>query len=389
MVAPEPGLYHTFDESLLNEIEESSIRVERVENRSLLRPRKKGKSRLKHNRWKAAILKWITSWFFLPDNKKGWIDDAVKKCEEIITKETIHALFATAPPYSNLVAAKQLKNSTGIPVIMDLRDDWLESHLIHYPTKWHFRKMAEIEKETLTAANHITVVNNYYRQKIMKRLGDACPAITTIPNGFDRQNFDDVIPGGDAKTFSILYSGLFYGSRKPDYFLKSVRMVMERNSEFRDQIEIQFQGGLGQSHWKTINKLGLTSVVTDFGYIKHQNAVQNLVNADLLFLTLGDRDYIDAVTPGKVFEYMGSLKPILAYIPDGVTRELLGRYGAAECVGISDIEKGADRIERFFELWKRDGLPAGGQDFVEQFERYQTAKKLSEILRQMDEESSR
>lgn len=387
VVAPEPGLYHTFDKSLVSEMEKSAIRVERVENRSLFKSPKRIKSQLRKSRWKASVLKWITSWFFLPDNKKGWIDDAVKKCGQIINKETIHAVFATAPPYSNLVAAKKLKDRTGIPIVLDLRDDWLESHLIYYPTRWHYNKMKDIETETLAGADHITVVNNYYRKKIMKRLGDNSPAITTIPNGYDKNNFEQVIPRGDRKSFSIIYSGLFYGSRKPDWFLQSIRILMDRNSEFRDYVEIQFQGGLDQSHWKTINRLGLTSVVTDFGYVEHQNAVQNLVNADLLFLTLGERDYVEAVTPGKVFEYMGSLKPIIAFIPDGVTRDLLSEYGAAKCVGIKDKEKGANAIEQLFELWKQNELPSGDRGFVEQFERFNTAKILSGVLELVDIES--
>lgn len=386
VVAPEPGIYHTFDESLIQELEESSIRVERVQNSSLF---KAGKRKIKTSPkkpWKTALLKWITSWFFLPDNKKGWINNAVKRCIEIDNKETISAVFATAPPYSNLIAAKQIKEKTGLPVVMDLRDDWLESHLIHYPTKWHFNKMKAIEEETLKAADHITAVNKYYTSKIKERLGETCPETTVIPNGFDQQNFERAVPAGDDDVFSILYSGLFYGSRKPDWFLQSVCKVMVRNSEFREKIQLQFQGGLEQAHWKTINQMGLTDVVIDFGYLKHQDAVQNLVNSDLLFLTLGDRKHISAVTPGKVFEYMGSLKPILAFIPDGVTRALLQEYGASAVVGIKDVAAGADAIEDYFEKWKSGQLPGGDPEFVKQFERSYTTGVLSRILDDLTEE---
>lgn len=388
VVAPEPGLYHTFDQSLLSELKESEIRVERVKNRSVFKSRKKLKKPPANNRWIASLLRWITTWFFLPDNKIGWIDEAVNKCEQIINKEAIQIVFSTAPPYSNLIAAKKIKDRTGIPVVMDLRDDWLESHLIRYPTKWHFKRMKDIEQKTLLEADHITVVNKYYRKKIMNRLGENSPGITTIPNGYDRKNFEKVIPGGDPQSFSILYSGLFYGNRKPDWFLKSVRMVMDRNQEFHDFIDLQFQGGLDHEHWKIINQLGLTAVVTDFGYVEHQDAVQNIVNADLLFLTLGERDHIEAVTPGKVFEYMGSLKPIIGYLPEGITRDLLNEYGAARCVGIRDTEKGAALLEDLFDLWKRDEMPAGDPDFIQQFERFTTATVLSDILGRLCEENS-
>jgi len=383
IIAPEPGIYHTFDDSLMRELQECTIRVERVSNRSLLSSGKKGAKASPMKPWKRSLLKWITSWFFLPDNKKGWIDDAVKRSVEIINKETISAVFATAPPYSNLIAAKRIKEETGVPVVMDLRDDWLESHLIHYPTRWHYRKMKAIEAETLTAADHLTVVNDYYNSKLRERIGRNCSPVTTIPNGFDKENFEQVVPGGDDSVFSILYSGLFYGSRRPDWFLRSVKKVMSRNPEFRDKVQLRFQGGLDQSHWKTINRLGLTDLIMDFGYLEHQEAIQNLVNADLLFLTLGERNHIDAVTPGKVFEYMGSLKPIAAFIPDGVTRKLLDGYGAARCVGIKDVDSGADILEDFFEKWKQNDLPAGDEEFVKNFERFHTSKVLAGILDQL------
>ena len=386
VVAPEPGIYHTFDESLIQELKDSSIRVERVPNSFLFGAGNRKAKTSPKSPWKTTLLKWITSWFFLPDNKKGWISSAVQRCVEINNRETIAAVFATAPPYSNLIAARQIKEKTGLPVVMDLRDDWLESHLIHYPTQWHFKKMKAIEKDTLKAANHITAVNKFYTSKIADRLGDECPETTVIPNGFDQENFDRAVPAGDDDVFSILYSGLFYGSRKPDWFLQSVCRVIERNSEFREKIQIQFQGGLDQSHWKTINQMGLTDIVIDFGYLKHQDAVQNLVNSDLLFLTLGNRKHISAVTPGKVFEYMGSLKPILAFIPDGVTRSLLEEYGAAAVVGIKDVDAGADAIEDFFEKWKSGGLPGGDPGFVKQFERAHTAGVLSHILEGLTEE---
>ncbi|WP_116036584.1 glycosyltransferase [Rhodohalobacter sp. SW132] len=379
VLAPEPGMYHTFDDSLLQEAAQASIRIERVENSAIFQPGKKKRSAKPKGRLLSFFIKWITSWFFLPDNKKGWIEPAVERGLEIINKETIHAIFSTAPPYSNLIIAHQLKNKTGLPVVMDLRDDWLGSHWISYPTRWHYRKMKNIEKQTLSAADAITVVNDTYNKKIKKRLGENSPPIQTIPNGYDKENFRKAIPARDRESFTILHSGLFYDRIKPDSFLKSIKKLMVRDDEFRKHVDLQFQGGLRQTHWKMINQLGLTKYVTDFGYLNHQDAVQNLVNADLLFLTLGKIPGIDAVTPGKVFEYMGSLKPILAYVPDGITKKLLENYGAATVVGIESVDMGADAIQKYFLQWKAGKLPSGDINYTLQFEREFTAKQLSEI----------
>lgn len=387
VVAPEPDIYHTFDDSLTRELKKASVRVERVKNSKLLKAGKKSLNPSYQKPWKASLLKRLTSWFFLPDNKKGWIDSAVARSTEIIRSESISAVFSTAPPYSNLIVAKKIKEETGLPVIMDLRDDWLESHLIHYPTRWHYNKMKQIESFTLTSADHITVVNSYYKSKIQNRLGVECPEISVIPNGFDQENFEAAIPEIDDSVFTILYSGMFYGSRKPDWFLKSVKKVMDTNSDFQNHIQLKFQGGLNDNHWKTIEKLGLTPYVTDLGYLGHQKAVHNVVSADVLFLTLGERKHIDAVTPGKVFEYMGSLKPILGFIPKGVTRTLLDNYGASRCVDITDSDSGADAIEAFYDEWKKGELPIGNQNFVQSFERLFLTEQLATILSKLTEEN--
>ena len=380
MVAPEPDMYHTFDASLSQELKNSSVRIERVKNSTLIRAGKNSIDPTPLKPWKVSLVKWITSWFFLPDNKKGWIEGAVKRSLEIIDAERISAIFATAPPYSNLIVAQRIKEKTGLPVIMDLRDDWLESHLIHYPTRWHYNKMKKIEAETLSQADHITAVNREYKFKIEERLNKTCPDISVIPNGYDRENFDRAVPAVNDNVFSILYSGMFYGDRKPDWFLQAVKKVMDRNPDFREHIQLCFQGGLNEQQWETINDLGLSDIIFDFGYIEHQEAVQNVVNSDVLFLTLGDRKNISAVTPGKVFEYMGSLKPILAFIPDGITRSLLNDYGAALSVGIKDVEAGADAIEKFFNAWKQNNLPKGDPEFAKLFERSYLTEQLSEIL---------
>jgi len=380
ILAPEPGIYHTFDDSLLNEVKSASIRIERVQNSAIFQPNKKKRSAKPKGRLLSFFIKWITSWFFLPDNKKGWIEPAVERGLEIIHKETIHAIFSTAPPYSDHLIAHQLKEQTGLPVVMDLRDDWLGSHWISYPTKWHYQKMEKLEKRTLSTADALTVVNDTYNMRIKERLGEISPPIHTIPNGYDSENFRKAIPISDSESFTILHSGLFYDRIKPDSYLKSIKKLIDRDDELKKYIDLQFQGGLSRAHWKIINQLELTPYVTDFGYLNHQAAVQNLVNADLLFLTLGKIPGIEAVTPGKVFEYMGSLKPIIAYIPDGITKKLLENYGASAIVGIDSVDQGAEAIHNYFLQWKEGSLPAGDRKYTLQFERKFTAKQLSKIF---------
>lgn len=380
ILAPEPGVYHRFDETLEQEIADNKIEVHRVPNSPVFRSGNKSRITIPDYQWLSAILKWVTSWFFLPDNKKGWIGPAVEYADKLMQDQDFDAIFATAPPYSNLIIARTLKEKTGIPVVMDLRDDWLDSHFIDYPTRWHYQKMKRLEQNTLESADHLTVVNDAYKMALTKRLPGVSGRISTIHNGFDRDNFLKATPAISTETFKVLYSGRFYSAIRPDWFLKSMRLLLNEKDTDENKIEIQFQGGLDRRHWATINRLGLTEKVTDFGYVNHQTAVQNVVNASILFLTLGDLEHIEAVTPGKVFEYIGSGKPVLAYVPEGATRNLLHRYGAAKCVGIRDVEAGFHALADFYNQWKEGALPEGDADFAAGFERSALTEELSRIL---------
>jgi hypothetical protein len=80
------------------------------------------------------------------------------------------------------------------------------------------------------------------------------------------------------------------------------------------------------------------------------------------------------------------MKPILAFIPDGITRSLLKNYGAAVSVGIKDVDAGANAVEEFYTKWKQKKLPQGDTDFVKSFERSNLTAQLSDILEVLTEE---
>ncbi len=384
ILAPEPGAYISFDESLLLELKELNIRIERVKPNTPFHKSGKSKKKVSSSPFKEKLVKWLTSWFFLPDNKRGWVEPAVAKAIELHASESFDAILATAPPYSNCLIAQTIKKKIGLPVLLDFRDDWLKSHWIWYPTSWHYRKMKKIEQKALMSADAISVVNPMYKSSFEERLAKGKQIdVRVIPNGFDPEDYNQATPSGSDKRFTILHSGRFYNVIQPDTLLKSVKLAIDKQPELQSCLSLQFQGGLGRRHWSLINKLGLEIVTTDFGYVEHGQAVKNITNADLLYLTLGERKHMNAVTPGKLFEYMGSLKPVLAHIPEGVTADYLRKYNAASIIALNDEVSGAQEILNFYEKWKRNNLPVGDEKFATRFSRLKIAEQFSGLLSQI------
>ncbi len=383
VLCPEPGAYHTFDDSLAEELSNLDVEVHRVKgNTPFHKTGTQKKVRLPN--WLTSILRKISVFFWLPDNKKGWIEPALELGLELIEKKNIDLVFSTAAPYSNLLLAAEIKKRTGIPTVMDLRDEWLESHLIKYPTGWHKQKMRKIEGETLSQADVLTVINEPYKES----LGSRYPAldIRVVKQGYDPEDFE--IKEGvnqPSDKMILFYSGLFYGDRKPDLFLESIFELLEENPNYRNKLELHFQGGLDHQTLLLIERFKLQENVKDYGYVNHKIAVKNIMKADVLWLMVGHMNHSDKVTVGKMFEYFGTNKPILALVPDGGTRTLLEEYGAYYIAKPNSKNEIKLELKKMFKDFENKTFPIANNEFVVQYDRRRIAGELAHLFSEVYE----
>jgi len=83
----------------------------------------------------------------------------------------------------------------------------------------------------------------------------------------------------------------------------------------------------------------LKNVVECYGYIDHEKVVEEMLNADILLLTLSDLPGSEKIIHGKAFEYMASGRHIFAIIPDGEVNKLIAEhYGNASIVHPCDAD---------------------------------------------------
>ena len=379
VLCPEPGAYHVFDESLQQELDEMDIEIHRVKGNTPLHHA--GNRKLKLPKWIEEVLRKISVFFWMPDNKTGWIKPGFKKAEELIKNKNIQVVFSTAAPYSNLILAAKLKQNANVKVVMDLRDEWLYSHLINFPTKWHKQKMEVLERKTLQKADFITVVNDGYKESFSKRFPGK--EIETLPNGFDTRDFEEVNLSTNKHAplkLKLLYSGLFYGKRTPDSFLKAFKEIEIESPELAKKVELQFQGGLGESSKKLIKRLELEAFVSDFGYLNHKEAVRNLTKADALWMMMGHLKEADKVTLGKMFEYFGAKKPILSLITSGKMEQMLKEYGAYYMANPNSVSEIKSALFQLINDFTSGNFPSPNLNYIDQFSRKKITKELASIF---------
>ncbi|WP_054683769.1 glycosyltransferase family 4 protein [Rhodothermus marinus] len=376
-----PGGYFAYDETLLAEVKAAGVSIHRtfsLDPTRLFRGRKPVPLPAEsiRRRWSR-----LNGWLFIPDNKVGWLPPAVWTGRRLIRSAPIDVIFASAPPATALLIGALLHRWSSRPLVLDYRDDWLENPRQIYPTRWHRRLHARLEQWTLQHAACVTTINPHLQQAIARRIPPGGPSVHVIPHGFDPADFEAVAPEprSDHK-LRLLYSGVFYDAQQPDDFLRALARWLAEQPEARAHIEAVFVGLVPPHTPALIDRLGLHDVVTLRGYLPHREAIAALKAADVLWLTVGEQPGAAGISTSKLFEYIGTRKPILALIPEGVGRQVLAEYGAAYLTPPHDVEAIVQALQRLYEDWKSDRLPSGNASIVARYDRRRLAGQLAALL---------
>ena len=363
--------YFAHDDSLLKEIENENIRIIRTagnDPNSLL-------SRYGTIRVPGEIIRKlfnrISQTLFIPDNKISWSKKAYQTASEILEKENFDIIFVTIPPFSAFNMAVKLKEKFDIPLLADYRDLWFGSYFAFYPTPLHRFLHKRMEYKALKAVDKVTVTNRKIKEKLIKNFKFLTfDDIVIVSHGYDTADFDEIKPLPKEMDKMILtYAGVFIEYSTPEYFLKAFKKVTKERPDIAAKINLNFVGLLRKENKKLIKKLKLENYVTDYGYLSHKDSIEKLLSSDVLWFMVGKRKNIDAILPGKLFEYFATLKPIIACVPKGAARTATVAYEAAFITEPDDIEGIKSTILKVYDLYIKNELPKPNQEYIEKHRR--------------------
>ena len=109
------------------------------------------------------------------------------------------------------------------------------------------------------------------------------------------------------------------------------------------------------------------------GYLPHKESVRILVESDVLWFVI-DNDY---QTPGKLYEYFGTRKPIIASLVDGYTKQLISESEAAICIPLKDVEAHENAIMEQFKRFEKKKLAHVPEAFASRFNRLSLTGELA------------
>ncbi len=311
---------------------------------------------------------------YQPDSKIRWKKPALELADQIIEEHKIDTIFATAPPFTDFLIALELSKKHNLPFVVDYRDVWLDNPFHFYATPFHKLYSIKLETQILTYAKKAIVTNRHSKELLLKRYGFLNhDDVVIIPHGYDKDDFaphKNLKP--DRNKFTITHSGLFQDNRTPKYFFKALAEFIKEKPAAVSRINAKFLGLMRPAHEKLIKKYKLIDNIETYGYLSHSDAVAALMTSDVLWLMLNDT----VRSPGKLYEYIGAEKPILACLPEGAMKKIALDTRAAIATSPKDVKSIKDAIARFYELWQKDLLPSPDRDYAESFDR----RKLTELL---------
>ncbi len=371
--------YYAHDTSLLKEAEEADIKIIRVDGKEI-NSMLSGKGTIKMPpELFRKIASRTSSSLLIPDNKISWSNKAYKKCKELLSSEKYDLIFVSAPPFSAINTAVKLKKEFNVPLVIDYRDLWFGNQFAFYPTPIHAYLHKKMEYTALKAADKIIVTNRNMKEKILNTFKFLTfEDIFIISHGFDPKDFDGLkVDQKPNNKLQITYSGIFYEYITPKYFLRAFKKLLEDRPDVAADMQLNFVGILRNENKKLISKLNLQQYVKEYGYLKHKDALAKCMQSDILWMMVGYGRNADTISSGKLYEYFGTKKPIIACLPSGALKNAVTEYGASFITPPNNIEEIKNALFQVYELYKQGTLPMPDEDFVQKHRRDFLTEQLS------------
>lgn len=362
-VKPEKASYPVIDNSLENEIPQG-LKVYKTNTFEVFELYRKliGKGKYPHSSFDSEadpsflqkISRFVRGNLFLPDSRIGWKSYAVKEGKRIINKHNIDTIITTGPPHSAHLTGLKLKKMTGVNWIADFRDPWTD--IFYYDAFYHTalakRIDKRLERKVVEQCDRLTIVSQALKDLIKEKSDKINPAkIMVLHNGFDEQDFE--IPSDPPEDkFLVTFTGsLMNDNEKMNVFVKALHDVVIKYKDVN--IEFRFIGNINDSVQKLFAENGLEKNFEKISYVTHSEAVKYLMHSTACFSTIRRTANNKGIISGKIFDYLGSGKPIICLGPtDGNVSEVLNECEAGKVIDYEDFNGIKDYLAELIIKWK-------------------------------------
>lgn len=336
-----------------------------------------------------SILRRYPAALAVPDSWVGWSFWAVKAGRRIFREDPYDLIYSTSPHATTHLIAQRLAEVSGRPWVMDFRDPWYEEPpepgtpwVVHWAGR-------HLERRAVRRADLITTSTPQLRQDFADRYGAQMDGkVRCIFNGYDEADFA-ALPQARARrseVMTILHAGNINAEfRDPIPLFRALRAAEDRGDVDLSKVRLRFIGpgeyAESAAVTREIEQLNLRECVVFEPRIPYDQALQQIVEADLLLLMQASDDTVGLV-PAKLFEYLRARRPVLALVREGAAQTVLDETHGGWAVDPAYGEKLNQVVAEAYDLWRSDrlGERAAAPERLQRYSRRNLTKELSEAF---------
>lgn len=310
---------------------------------------------------------WIRMNLFIPDARIGWFPYAVSATSDYLKTNKVDWIISVGPPHSSHLIGARLSKKFNIPFCPVFEDPWLD--IVYYKgfkrSKLTLAIDAYFERKILEDCKKVVFVTKSMRDDYVVKYPEIESKNTVLYWGYNEENFSKVaLNSNKDDIIKIVHTGNIFDYQNPKNFWKFLAQLRLKGKK----IKLQFTGTVAPQIKKEILENGLNDITEYLGFVPYQKMLEYIMNANVLLVCPTEKRHV----PGKLFEYLRSEVPILAFGDDNKeVGDILDKCG---CGMLLPYDSSG---EVFFE-WINNF--SNNYDEIKKFDRLEIARELSTFL---------
>jgi septum formation inhibitor-activating ATPase MinD len=136
-----------------------------------------------------------------------------------------------------------------------------------------------------------------------------------------------------------------------------------------------------------LDSRGLTENTEFIAHVPHNEVKQFQESSQVLLLLINDAPNAKGIVTGKLYEYLASLRPILAIGPeDGDAAKILAETNAGQTVSFDNKERMKEAIKDLYQRYLEDNLLPYKNKEIEKYSRKALAGEYGRLLDKLGNE---
>jgi glycosyltransferase involved in cell wall biosynthesis len=309
---------------------------------------------------------WLRMNLFVPDARIGWFFSAVPAANKLLKKEKFDAIVSIGPPHTSHLVGMNLSKKNKIPQIPVFIDPWVD--IAYYRD---FKRSAatlavdnHLEKSVVKNASSVVFVTKTMMEDYIEKYDFIRNESNVLYWGYNEEDFINIETKEQSEIKTLVHSGNIFDFQNPKKFWVQLKDEIDSGRKLR----IKFTGTVSPGIKDEIGKNCLTAYTEFLGFLPYDQLLKELINADYLLVCATEKRHV----PGKLFEYLRTGKPIIAFGDDNEeVKNILSKTNAGMIFNYDQSGK------EFFE--KSDQLKTDLEK-VKKFDRKNITRSLSNIL---------